>query len=144
MPLLADASGWFTLHLPEGWESSTADAVTTLRSPGGVGTLFVSGGRHSGGPQESFGRADFLGRFLRSLGLDVDDDSIACLPGVGCRIYSYVRDTAREHWCYWSITDDETALLLSYTCGRADVGREAAEVEGIVRSVRLCRSGYVH
>jgi hypothetical protein len=144
MTVLADPSGWFTLQLPHGWESSTEDCVTTLRGPRRIGALFISGGRHSGGRQASFGGADFLARFLLSLGLDVDDSAIECASGVGCRIYSYSRETLSEHWRYWSITDDETALLLSYTCDPPGAGCEAADVESIVLSVRLYHSGSIH
>jgi hypothetical protein len=144
MPVLTDPSGWFTLQLPLGWASSTEDCVTTLRGPRRIGTLFISGGRHAGGRQASFGGADFLGRFLRSLGLDIDDAAIGAARGVGCRIYSYARDTPEEHWRYWSITDDETALLVSYTCSPGEAECEAADVTAIVNSVRLYHSGSIH
>jgi hypothetical protein len=144
MALLMDPSGWFTLELPQGWESSSEDCVTIVRGPLRVGTMFVSGGRHSGGRQASFGGADFLGRFLRSLGLDVDDEAIEGFSSVGCRVYRYRRDTAEGHWTYWSVTDDETALILSYTCDAGDVGRETPQVDEIVRSVRFHPSGSVH
>ena len=42
------------------------------------------------------------------------------------------------------MTDDETALLISYTCEKDDVGAEADEVEEIVRSARLYHSAPVH
>jgi hypothetical protein len=144
MTVLTDPSGWFTLQLPHGWESATEDCVTTLRGPRRIGALFLSGGRHAGGRQASFGGADFLARFLRSLGLHVDEAVIEGVPGVGCRIYSYARETDAEHWRYWSITDDETALLLSYTCDPPAAGCEATEVESIIRSVRLYHSGSIH
>jgi hypothetical protein len=144
MTVLSDPLGWFTLQLPDGWESETEDCVTTLRGPLGLGVLYISGGRHAGGRQASFGGADFLARFLRSLGIDVDDDAIEGSAGVGCRIYSYRRDDEGAHWRYWSVTDDETALLLSYTCGLEDLGAEAPEVERIVQSIRLFHSAPVH
>ena len=118
--------------------------MTTLRGPLNAGVLYVSGGRHVGGRQASFGGADFLARFLRSLGLDIDDDAILATQGVGCRIYSYCRSSPGEHWRYWSITDDETALLLSYACRADDAGREASEVEEIVSSIRLFPSVRFH
>ena len=62
MPVLADARGWFTLEVPEGWDMKTEDSVTTLRSPQGGGVVYLSGARHVGGHQTSFGRADFLSR----------------------------------------------------------------------------------
>ena len=69
MPVLADARGWFTLEVPDGWDMKTEDSVTTLRSPHGGGVVYLSGARHMGGPQPSFGRADFLSRFLALLGI---------------------------------------------------------------------------
>ena len=48
-----------------------------------------------------------------------------------------LRESGADHWQYWSITDDETALLVSYQCAREHAGEEAAAVEEIVRSVRL-------
>jgi hypothetical protein len=143
MPILRDPLGWFTLELPEGWESETEDCVTTLRGPLGLGVLFVSGGRHAGGRQPSFGGADFLGRFLQSIGVDVAEDSIGRAEGIGCRLYSFEREGAGRVWRYWSITDDETALLVSYTCAVEDEGEED-EVEEIVRSIRLFHSASVH
>jgi len=144
MPVLMDPSGWFTLCLPEGWEASTEDCVTTVRGPLRLGTLFVSGGRHSGGPRPGFGGAEFLSRFLRSLGIEVDEEDIEGFLSVGCRIYRYGRDTSGEHWSYWSITDDETALLVSYTCRPHDVGRERRDVHDIVLSVRFHPSASIH
>src|SRR6185295_9160973 len=74
MPVLADARGWFTLEVPDGWDMKTEDSVTTLRSPHGGGVVYLSGARHVGGLQPSFGRADFLTRFLSSLGIDVEEE----------------------------------------------------------------------
>ena len=144
MAVLSDPLGWFTLRLPDGWESETEDCVTTLRGPLGLGVLYVSGGRHAGGRQAGFGGADFLARFLRSLGIDVEDAAIAASDGPGCRIYSYGRDADGAHWRYWSVTDDETALLLSYTCDLTDREAETGDVDGIVSSIRLFHSAPVH
>ena len=144
MPVLTDPMGWFTVEVPEGWNRHTEDCVTTLRSPRGIGLLYLSAARHARGRQDSFGGADFLSRFLRSLGLDVEESEIALTPGLGCRIYTYVRQTESAHWTFWSVTDDETALLMSYACSLAELGRESDEVEGIVRSARLYHSAPVH
>jgi hypothetical protein len=144
MPVLTHPQGWFTLEVPEGWAMESEDCVTTLYSPIGVGIVYLSGARHSRGRQQSFGGADFLARFLASLGIEVEDEAIDLAQGLGCRIYSYVRDTAGTHWRYWSVTDDETALLISYTCDAAQSGREAVEVDEMVRSVRLYHSVPVH
>src|SRR5438046_2392208 len=136
--------GWFTVEVPEGWDHQTEDCVTTLRSPRGVGILYLSAARHVRGRQQSFGGADFLSRFLRSLGLEVEESEIAQSPGEGCRIYTYERDTETAHWTFWSVTDDETALLLSYSCRRQEQGRETGEVAEVVRSARLYHSAPVH
>jgi hypothetical protein len=144
MPVLTDPLGWFTLEIPEGWQRHTEDCVTWLRRPTGVGTVYLSGGRHAGGPQPGFGGAEFLARFLRSLGLAVEDASIASSQGAGCRIYYYERRGPEALWRYWSVTDDETALLISYTCALADAESEAADVEGMVRSVLLYHSVPTH
>ena len=144
MPVLTDPMGWFTVEVPEGWNRHTEDCVTTLRSPRGIGLLYLSAARHARGRQDSFGGADFLSRFLRSLGLEVEESEIALTPGLGCRIYTYVRQTESAHWTFWSVTDDETALLMSYACSLAELGRESEEVEGIVRSARLYHSAPVH
>ena len=100
--------------------------------------------KSSRGRQPSFGGADFLRRFLDSLGIEVEDEAIALAQGLGCRIYSYVRDSGGTHWRYWSVTDDETALLISYTCETAESTRETGEVDEMVRSVRLYHSAPVH
>jgi hypothetical protein len=144
MAVLTDPYGWFTLEVPDGWDRQTEDCVTTLRSPRGQGTLYLSGARHARGPQPGFGGADFLARFLRSLGLEVERAEIGRGGQPGCHVYSYRRDTGERHWRFWSVTDDETALLISYTCERAEVGPEAQEVEEIVRSARLYHSAPVH
>jgi hypothetical protein len=144
LPVLTDPMGWFTVEVPEGWNRHTEDCVTTLRSPRGIGLLYLSAARHARGRQDSFGGADFLSRFLQSLGLDVEESEIALTPGLGCRIYTYVRQTESAHWTFWSVTDDETALLMSYACSLAELGRESEEVEGIVRSARLYHSAPVH
>jgi hypothetical protein len=144
MPVLTDPLGWFTLEIPEGWQRHTEDCVTWLRRPAGVGTVYLSGGRHAGGPQPGFGGAEFLARFLRSLGLAVEDASIASAQGSGCRIYYYERRGPEALWRYWSVTDDETALLISYTCALADADSEAADVERMVRSVLLYHSAPTH
>src|SRR6185369_16928167 len=143
VPVLTHPQGWFTLEIPDGWAMETEDSVTTLRSPMGVGIVYLSGARHSRGRQPSFGGADFLRRFLDSLGIEVEDEAIALAQGLGCRIYSYVRDSGGTHWRYWSVTDDETALLISYTCETAESTRETGEVDEIVRSVRLYHSAPV-
>lgn len=144
MPVLTDPLGWFTLQVPEGWTPETEDCVTVVRSPLAAGVLYLSGGRHAGGKQASFGGADFLARFIRSLGIDVQDAAIESSSGIGCRIYSHHRVSDGALWLYWSVTDDETALLISYTCAIADAGKETADVERMVRSVRLYHSPPVH
>jgi hypothetical protein len=144
MRVLTDPLGWFTLEVPEGWDRQTEDCVTQLRRPEGAGTLYLSGGRRAGGRQAGFGGADFLARFLRSLGLEIEETAIENSQGTGCRIYYYERSDAQAHWRYWSVTDDETALLISYTCPPGDAGAEAAEVDGMVRSVRLYHSAPTH
>ena len=144
MPVITHPQGWFTLEVPDGWGMESEDCVTTLRSPMGVGVVYLSGARHSRGRQRSFGGADFLARFLGSLGIGVDDEAIALAQGLGCRIYSYARESGGTHWRYWSITDDETALLISYTCDATESGREAVDVDEMVRSVRLYHSTPVH
>ena len=144
MPVLTDPLGWFTLEVPDGWDMQTEDCVTTLRSRRALGTLYLSGARHARGPQPGFGGADFLARFLRSLGLEVDQADIAAGGDAGRHVYSYQRDSGGRHWRFWSVTDDETALLISYTCDRGELGEEAEEVEEIVRSARLYHSTPVH
>jgi hypothetical protein len=144
MPVLTDPLGWFTLRVPEGWETETEDCVTTLKSPDGPGVVYLSGGRHARGRQRSFGGADFLARFLESLGVAVDPASIERSEGDGCRIYAYRRESDGLHWSYWSVTDDETALLVSYNCLAPCLGQEAGVVEELVRSVRLFHSAPVH
>ena len=140
MPVLTDARGWFTVEVPEGWEMQTEDSVTTLRSPQGGGVVYLSGARHVGGLQPSFGRADFLSRFLSSLGIDVEEEEIAGLLGTGCRVYSHTRVSEGVCWRYFSVTDDETALLISYSGEQDDAGRDAPAVDDIVGSVRLYHS----
>src|ERR671919_2568916 len=98
MPVLTDPFGWFTLEVPDGWDMHTEDCVTTLRSPRGQGTVYLSGARHARGPQPGFGGADFLTRFLRSLGLDVEHEAIGSGGHPGCHVYSYQRDTDERHW----------------------------------------------
>jgi hypothetical protein len=144
VPVLTDPMGWFTVEVPDGWDRRTEDCVTTLRSPRGIGILYLSAARHARGRQESFGGADFLSRFLRSLGLEVEEEDIAQSSGLGCRIYTYERATDTAHWTFWSVTDDETALLMSYACSLAERHQESDEVEGIVRSARLYHSAPVH
>lgn len=144
MSVLSDPLGIFTLQMAEGWTAETEDCVTTLKGPLGAGVLFVSGGRRADGPQPGFGGADFLERFLRSIAVEAPGGSIACAQGVGCRIYSCRRDTDDAHWRYWSVTDEETALLISYTCRLRDAGREEADVDAMLGSVRLYRSARLH
>jgi hypothetical protein len=144
MSVVTDPLGWFTIEIAEGWTHETEDCVTMIRGPLSAGILFVSGGRHARGKQQSFGGADFLRSFLQSLGVEVDDSDIRRAQGIGCRIYSYQRDGEGAHWRYWSVTDDETVLLLSYTCALGDAGRETAEVDEMVSSVRLFHSAPVH
>jgi hypothetical protein len=144
LPVLTDPMGWFTVEVPEGWNRQTEDCVTTLSSPRGIGILYLSAARHAKGRQDSFGGADFLTRFLKSLGLEVDESEIALSPGLGCRIYTYVRETESARWRFWSVTDDETALLMSYACALDERDRESEEVEEIVRSARLYHSAPVH
>jgi hypothetical protein len=141
--VLTDASGWFTMEVPEGWDSRTEDCVTTLRSPSGMASVFLSAARHVRGRQENFGGADFLLRFLESLGLAVEEADIRCLQGDGCRIYAFAREANGLRWQYWSVTDDETALLIGYNADPADAsrtGQEDSEVDQMVHSVRLYHS----
>ena len=142
MPVLTDPLGWFTLEFPEDWSQETDDCVTIFRTAHGV--VYVSGGRHAGGKQENFGGADFLTRFLRSIGLGIEEDEVVGFVGPGCRIYYYRRESDGSYWRYWSVTDDETALLISYTCDAAHANRETDDVDGVVSSVRLFHSAPVH
>jgi hypothetical protein len=142
MPVLTDPQGWFTLQAPDGWDVKTEDSVTTLRRAG-AGIVYLSGARHSRGRQASFGGADFLARFLRSLGLEVDEAVIASAAGPGCRIYSHRSATSAADWWFWSVTDDETALLISYARPVGEAG-QVEEVDEMVRSVRLYHSAPVH
>ena len=143
MPVLTDPQGWFTLQVPDGWAKATEDSVTTLRSPGG-GIVYLSGARHCRGRQASFGGADFLARFLRSLGLEVEEEAIDNAAGPGCRIYSHRRSTSAADWFFWSVTDDETALLISYAQPVGGDPDDMDDVHGIVSSVRLYHSAPVH
>ena len=138
MRVLTDDSGWFTLEVPEDWAASSEDSVTTLRSPSGAATVFFSAARHAQGRQESFGGADFLYRFLEWLGVEADEERIRCEVSGGCRIYAYERVADGAHWSYWSVTDDETALLIG--CTSSGPGPEGEQVERMVRSVRLYHS----
>ena len=142
MPVLTDPLGWFTLEFPEDWSQETDDCVTILRTTHGV--VYVSGGRHAGGKQENFGGADFLTRFLRSIGLGIEEDEVVGFVGPGCRIYYYRRESDGSYWRYWSVTDDETALLISYTCDAASANKETDDVDGLISSVRLFHSAPVH
>jgi hypothetical protein len=137
MPTLTDPLGWFTLEFPEGWSTATEDCVTTLQSPLRIGVIYVSGGRHAGGPQSGFGGIDFLLRFLEHIGVAADASMVQAWQGIGCRMYTYERVDGGRYWRYWSITDDETALLVSYTCATEHRDEEAGSVEELVRSVRL-------
>ncbi len=140
MPGLADARGWFTIEVPEGWDMKTEDSVTTLRSPRGGGVVYLSGARHVGGLQPSFGRADFLTRFLASLGVDVEEEDIAASLGTGCGVYSHTRLSEGVCWRYFAVSDDETALLISYSGEEDDAARDSEAVDTIVGSVRLYHS----
>jgi hypothetical protein len=140
VPVLTDPLGWFTLEIPDGWDCETEDCVTTLRSPQGIGVVYLSGGRHVGGRQAEFGGGEFLARFLRFLGVSVDATSLGSSQGAGCRIYFYERRNDGVLWRYWSVTDDETALLIAYNCDASRIGGEAEVVEDIVRTVRLYHS----
>jgi hypothetical protein len=142
MPVLTDPLGWFTLQFPEDWSQETDDCVTIFRTSHGV--VYVSGGRHAGGKQENFGGADFLARFLRSLGLGIEENQLVGFVGPGCRIYYYRRESDGSYWRYWSVTDDETALLISYTCDAGNANKETDDVDGLVSSVRLFHSAPVH
>lgn len=142
MPALTDPLGWFTLQFPEDWSQETQDCVTIFRTQHGV--VYMSGGRHAGGKQSSFGGADFLARFLRSIGIAIEEDEVVDFVGPGCRIYYYRREGDGCYWRYWSVTDDETALLISYTCDAEDAGKENDVVDGLVGSVRLFHSAPVH
>jgi hypothetical protein len=141
--VLTDASGWFTMEVPEGWDSKTEDCVTTLRSPSGQASVFLSAARHVRGQQEDFGGADFLLRFLESMGLPVGETDIRCLQGDGCRIYAFAREENGLRWQYWSVTDNETALLIGYNADPAVDARteeEDSQVDHMVHSVRLYHS----
>ena len=143
MRVLTDASGWFTLEMPDGWEAATDDSVTTLRSPSGAANVIFSAARHARGPQPSFGGADFLLRFLDWLGIDATEDQVVCLSGDGCRIYAFDRHEGGTRWRYWSVTDDETALLIGFTATHpapSGSAEEELQVEGMVHSVRLYHS----
>lgn len=142
MPVLTDPLGWFTLRFPDGWAQETDDCVTTFRTR--HGTLYLSGGRHAGGRQASFGGADFLARFLRSIGVAVEESDVIGVASPGCRIYYYRRESDGACWRHWSITDDETALLISYTCDAGDAGKETDAVDDLVHSVRLFHSPPLH
>ena len=145
MPVLTDPQGWFTVEVPDGWDMNHEDCVTTLRGPHAIGIVYLSAARHAKGRQTSFGGADFLARFLKSLGLEVDEAAIHNAAGDGCRVYSYRRDSEAGDWRFWSVTDDETALLVCYAIAAQEPRGEhrAVEtdaVEAIVGSVRLYHS----
>lgn len=136
MATLSDPFGWFTLRFPDGWQRVTEDCVTILQTP--CGTVFVSGGRRLGGRKTGFGGAGFLSDFLRFIGVTVSQTAIqSWTGGEGHRVYHYHREVQGRCWRYFSVTDDETALLISYTCGQSDAGRESEELDGLVDSVKL-------
>ncbi len=144
MAVLTDAFGWFTIEVPEGWGMRSEDCVTVLASPHGAGLVYMSAARHARGRQPSFGGADFLSRFLLSLGLDVPEEAIDNSVGAGCRIYSWRRDAGPARQSFWSVTDDETALLICYAAVTETpptaLERQDDEVTGIVHSIRLYHS----
>jgi hypothetical protein len=144
MGTLSDFHGFFTLEVPDGWERDDQDGVILLAHPAGVGRAYVAVGRHVRGRQASFGRADFLRRFLRSVGVVVDLAAIECREGTRCRIYSCGYETSGAWWRHWSVTDDETAVLISYTCPTGNAGVELDELDEMVRSVKLRHSPTLH
>jgi hypothetical protein len=144
MGVLADPAGWFSLEIPEGWAHQEDDGVAILRHPAGVGQAFVAVARHVGGRQRRFGRAEFLRRFLRSVGVTVETSSISLEQGEPLHIYSYGHEIRGVFWRHWSVTDDETAVLISYTCASPDADIELDEIGDMVRSVRLRGSPVRH
>ena len=112
MPVLTDPLGWFTLEVPEGWEMRTEDCVTTLTGPLRPGTVYISGARHARGRQEGFGGADFLARFLTAWRDRVRGGDRLRGPSRVPDLHPPRRYDSR-HWRFWSVTDDETALLIS-------------------------------
>ncbi len=142
MQVLTDPLGYFTLEFPEGWQRSDDEGVTLLTSP--LDLTYVSGARHVRGKQDDFGRADFLLRFLESLGLEPNPDDVTSSAGTACRIFGYHCDHSGAFWSHYSVTDDETVLLVSYTCETSAAGDEAALVDAVIRSIRLFHSGPVH
>jgi len=136
---LSDPLGWFTLRFPDDWQQVTEDCVTILQSA--CGTVFVSGGRRLGGRKAGFGGASFLTDFLQFIGVAVPEAAIqSWTGGEGHRIYHYRREIDGRHWRYFSVTDNETALLISYTCDVTDADRESDALDGLVDSVRLSAS----
>ena len=142
MQALTDPLGYFTLEFPEGWERLDEDGVTVLASP--LGLTYVSGARHVHGKQNDFGRSEFLLRFLESLGLQPDPDEVTSNVGTACRIYGYQCNHSGAFWSHYAVTDDETVLLVSYTCELNTAGRGATVVDEIVRSIQLFHSEQVH
>jgi len=144
MGMLGDPAGFFSLEIPEGWAHEEDDGVAILSHPAGVGQAFVAVARHIGGRQRCFGRAEFLRRFLRSVGVAVEISSISLEQGEPLHIYSYDHEIRGAFWRHWSVTDDETAVLISYTCASPDADIEQDEIDDMVRSVRLRGSPVRH
>jgi hypothetical protein len=138
--VLSDPLGCFMLDLAEGWIAQTEDGITTVQKPGGRGLIYVAAARHVNGRQENFGGGDFLSRFLESIGVDIPAEEMRISAGTGCRIYSVTRVAQGAYWKHWSVTDDETALLISYMCVAGQESEESDAVEAMVRSVRLYHS----
>ncbi len=114
-----------------------------LETPNSVLTLFLELCAVESPPGNERAVADRVAAELRGLGLEVEEDAIASAAGPGCRIYSHRSSTSEADWWFWSVTDDETALLISYARPVGHAG-DVDAVNGLVRSVRLYHSAPVH
>lgn len=129
--------GWFSLLIPAGWTWNEEEGVTCIyQAETGAGSINISlFYRPAGAPASPGELAEQAMNFAQNLGVRLSQHSVkpAMLdrsPGS----YIECQDNTGDYWRVWHAARDQRLVLLAYNCPVAEVAREQATIDKIVKS----------
>lgn len=142
---LLRCAGWLTLSVPDGWSVEEGEECLSLfRRDGGVGVLQLSTYHREAWESDPTTTAhDLLHDVVQTHATTPDNARVRHSTQHGAAVvYSEFAGPGPEKsesdlWRVWCFADGAKVILVSYMCDHGVAYREATEVEGIVRSIRL-------
>jgi hypothetical protein len=122
-------SEWWSVRLPDDWQTEQDDTCASIFSESGVGALQVSAARNSNGPATDDDLRDFAKEHLDS-GAPIKP--VTCGAFTGFYLHFSMDDIYQRQW--W-LRSDDTVVLATYTSDLKDKGKEDTVVDGVLNTL---------